>query len=112
MELAGLIVRAQPAYLSKLQRTLVSVPGLEIHHADPSGRIIITLEQDTSSALSSSMSKLQAIDNILSISLVYQHSETDDEPADPDFQSSCQSNIPNDPKCPDAENSVEQERLL
>ena len=112
MELAGLIVRVLPTHLDQLQSTLVSVPGLEIHHSGPDGRIIITLEQDTQLALSNSMSRLQAIDNILSISLVYQHSETDDEPTDPDIQSVGRSHTPNDSKYPDAECSVEQERLL
>lgn len=75
MELAGLIVRTLPRNLEKVESHLTSVPGIEIHHTDPDGRMIVTLEQDTHKALSESIVQLQDLDHVLNISLVYQHSE-------------------------------------
>lgn len=75
MELAGLIVRALPKHLEKVETDLLTVPGIEIHHIDPNGRMIVTLEQDTHKAFSNSISLLQDLDDVLAISLVYQHSE-------------------------------------
>jgi len=75
VELAGLIVRSLPRNLNHVQSALSTVSGLETHHADPTGRIIITLELESQSALADSINQLQNLDNILSVSLVYQHSE-------------------------------------
>jgi nitrate reductase NapD len=75
MELAGLIVRALPRYLQSVKSALLSVPGLEIHHIDPDGRMIVTIELNSHKALSNSISLLQGLDKVLAVSLVYQHSE-------------------------------------
>ena len=75
MELAGLIVRALPRHLQSVESSLMSVPGIEIHHIDPDGRMIVTIELDSHKALSNSISLLQGLDKVLAVSLVYQHSE-------------------------------------
>jgi nitrate reductase NapD len=75
MELVGLIVRALPRHLQSVKSALLSVPGLEIHHTDPDGRMIVTIELNSHKALSNSISLLQSLDKVLAVSLVYQHSE-------------------------------------
>lgn len=75
MELAGLIVRTMPRHLHKVESSLLSIPGSEIHHIDPHGRMIVTLELESHEALSNSIFLLQGLDNVLAVSLVYQHSE-------------------------------------
>jgi nitrate reductase NapD len=79
VELAGLIVRTLPCNLGHVQIALNTVPGLETHHTDPTGRLIVTLELESQSALADSINQLQNLNKILSVSLVYQHSEEIDE---------------------------------
>lgn len=59
MELAGLIIRALPRHLQRVETNLLAVPGIEVHHIDPGGRMIVTLEHETHKALSHSISLLQ-----------------------------------------------------
>jgi nitrate reductase NapD len=88
MELAGLIVRALPRHLQRVESNLQSIPGLEIHHLDPNGRMIVTLEQDTHKALSNSIALLQGLEKVLAVSLVYQHSEELEDTNDSDVSPS------------------------
>jgi nitrate reductase NapD len=88
MELAGLIVRALPRHLQRVESNLLSIPGLEIHHLDPNGRMIVTLEQNTHKALSNSIALLQGLEKVLAVSLVYQHSEELEDTNAPDVSPS------------------------
>jgi len=87
MELAGLIVRALPRHVEGVESNLLSIPGLEVHHIDPLGRMIVTLEHDTPKSLSNSISLLQAMDKVLAVSLVYQYSEELEGPNDSEVTS-------------------------
>ena len=80
MELAGLIVRALPKNLTRVESDLNAIAGIEIHHQEPDGRIIITVERDSHKELSASLNQLQSLESTLNVSLVYQHSDEFEHP--------------------------------
>lgn len=75
MELASLILRTFPRDLSRMQRSVLSVPGVEIHHVDSAGKLVIVVETDTHADLTRAVSRLESIDGLLSMSMVFQYSD-------------------------------------
>jgi nitrate reductase NapD len=95
VELAGIIVRVFPKDLDAIRSQLTSLQGVEVHHATADGRLIVTIEQPTHRQLAANLTRIQDIDRLLSLSMVYQYSdesvggrcESDD---DADQSKSCQ----------------------
>lgn len=78
MNISGIVLRAHPAQHPALTQALLALPGLEIHGAGSDGRMVITLEDRDNNSAADTYVKLHDMPGVLSVSLIYQHSE--DEP--------------------------------
>ena len=75
IHIAGVIVHATPEALDSVGREAVRLPGTRIHAAEPDGRMVVTLETDSTRRTLDYMDALRALPGVLNVALVYQHAE-------------------------------------
>ena len=78
MNIASLVLRAHPHRLAGIQLAVSNIPGSEVHavsHED--GRMIVTVEDTPDQSCADALMKLQQLDHVMSITLAYEHSESD-----------------------------------
>jgi nitrate reductase NapD len=75
MHIAGVLVQAHPAQLAALSERLAEVHGLEVHHTEDDGRIIVTIEGASRRDVAEALTTLQTMDGVLAASLVYETSD-------------------------------------
>ena len=82
MNVSGVVVRTFPAHIERVSQTLQDFDGVEVHGANPDGRLVVTIEQDSDRATAELLVRLQDVPGVLSASMVYHHFEdSDDSPA-------------------------------
>lgn len=75
--IAGVLVQAHPEHITQVLNRLVDVVGLEVHVMSPDGRIVVSVEGEGRKGVADALLSLNAMRDVLSVSLVYEHSETD-----------------------------------
>ena len=75
MNISSVILRALPERHPELLAQLATVPGLEVHGGNERGVLIVTLEDSDGSAAADTYVKLHDFPGVLSVALVYQHSD-------------------------------------
>lgn len=75
--IAGVLVQAHPEHITQVRNRLADVAGLEVHVVSPDGRIVVTVEGEGRKCVADALFSLNAMRDVLSASLVYEHSETD-----------------------------------
>ncbi len=78
MAISGILVVVPKNRLSRVISSLKTVPGVSVHHTDPrTGRIVATLEADTTSAEIDGLQQIKALPDVLLAELVYHYLEQD-----------------------------------
>ena len=72
LHIASMVVHAAPRRLQAVLGAIDAMPGAQIHASSPKGKIVVTLETNTSEAMTTGVSGIQRIDGVLSAALVYQ----------------------------------------
>ena len=75
MNISSVILRARPERQPALLAQLAAVPGLEVHGGNDQGVLIVTLEDCDCRAAADTYVKLHDFPGVLSVALVYQHSD-------------------------------------
>ncbi len=89
MSISGLVILTRPIQTEAVVRKIGAVDGAEIHAATDDGRLVITLDEPDNAKASDAFVKIQDLDGVLSVSLVYNYFEqqTDEKEAiDDSFQ--------------------------
>ena len=74
--ISGVIVRAWPHCLQDVSRRLDNLPGVEVHVSDPSGKLIVTVEELPGEKLMvDRLTEINAVAGVLSAALIYAHQE-------------------------------------
>lgn len=73
INLCGVLVHARPDKLAAVRASLESIDGVEVHHAEPDGRIIVTVEDAGGRWAGSIVTSFQEIEGVLTFALVYHH---------------------------------------
>jgi periplasmic nitrate reductase NapD len=73
--IAGVVVYARIEALQHVMQTLAALPGAQVHGASAEGKIVLTLEGNRSSYVAEQLHAVQAIPDVMSTALVYQHHE-------------------------------------
>lgn len=79
MNVASLVLRAHPHHVAGLRRALASIPGSEVHAVER-GRVVVTVEDTPGHACADALLKVQQLDHVISLTLAYEHSESDSTP--------------------------------
>ena len=79
LHIASCVAYAQPEAMEGMIRAVVSSGLAEVPRADPRGRLVILLEGATSAAVLDAIDAIRALEGVLAVHLVYQHSEPEEE---------------------------------
>lgn len=75
VHIAGIVVYSLPAHLDAAKARIVCLPGAEIHAASPDGKLIVTLETESTRRILDYMDAIRALPGVVDVALVYQHAE-------------------------------------
>lgn len=73
--LCGVLLHARPDAIETVRTTLSTTAGVEIHHTEPDGRMVLTVEDAAGRWAGQIITSLYDIPGVASASLVYHHSE-------------------------------------
>lgn len=75
IHIAGLIVAVSRPYADQVRGNLAHLPRTIVHATATDGRMVVTLETDSTQATLDCMDAIRALPGVLDVALVYQHSE-------------------------------------
>lgn len=82
ISVCGVMVFVLPEKREEVEARMYEIPGLEIHGASEEGKLVVTIETDSYKKTGDAVTRLQNVEDILSISMIYQHAETVDDEQD------------------------------
>lgn len=85
VHIAGILVHARPELIERVQENIQSLDGADVLTATQSGKIVVTLESETSAGIIEALAAIGDVYGVLSTALVYEHHEASDIRLDPDF---------------------------
>ena len=77
MSISGLVLQTRPEDAEGLRRHLGGMDGVEVHTVTDEGRLVVTVDQPDDGKAAETLQRIQAMDGILSASLVYNNFEQD-----------------------------------
>lgn len=80
MNISSVIVQTRPERLADVRAALAALPGVELHAESPEGKLVITLEDDSTRTAADRYVDLNNIPGVLSAAMVYQFSDDISEP--------------------------------
>lgn len=80
--IASFIVLTRPEVLQAVSDCLRSLPGTEVHQHDNNGKIIITIEGDTTAHISQITQAIGLLDGVLACNMVFHQCESEASPED------------------------------
>jgi nitrate reductase NapD len=79
MNISGIVVHARQESREEVAERLASMPGVEVHAVDPSGKIVVTAEDTDSDTEVNLITDFHHIPGVLSASMVFHHFEDEVE---------------------------------
>ena len=79
MNISSVIVSAQPDRSSSVNNALMQTSGVEIHATTGDGRFIVTIETDTDFDTVGVFDRINAMDGVMSVAMVFHQFESDPE---------------------------------
>lgn len=78
MNLSGIVVTTTAEHLHAVAAALASLPGVEVHRADETGRIVVVQEAAHVGAEIESFERIRALPHVVGAELVYHYFEDQD----------------------------------
>ena len=75
IHIAGLIVHASAAQVTAVRSQIALLPKAQVHAAGADGRLVVTLETDSTKRTLDYMDALRILPGVINVALVYQHAE-------------------------------------
>lgn len=75
MNISGVLLHARKDSTGSVVDSLGHLPGVEVHANPGDGRLVITVEGETFSAMSDAITEIQNLGGVLSTSIVYHYSD-------------------------------------
>lgn len=77
--ISSFVVHCRPTTLRNTCLAIDKLQGAETHHPEASGKLVVLLENDDEQSLLDTIAAIEAIDGVLSASLVYHHIDSANE---------------------------------
>lgn len=77
MNISSVIVNVQSGQAPALRTCLQSIAGVEVHAATAQGKFVITIETETDGETADTFERINRLDGVLSIAMVYHQFESD-----------------------------------
>lgn len=87
IHIAGILVHVRPELTEHVQENIQSLDGAEVLTATQSGKIVVTLESETSAGIVETLAAIGDVYGVVSAALVYEHHEACDIRLEQDFGS-------------------------
>lgn len=78
MNISGVLVRSKPENIDAVWERLAVLSGVEVHGANPDGRLVVTVEEGGDQRLADAVVALQDLPGVLSAAMIYHQFEDDD----------------------------------
>lgn len=75
LHVSSLVVHGRPERLAGLRADLTGLPGVEVHAAAPSGKLVVTLETASEQEILARLATISALEGVLAASLVFHQVE-------------------------------------
>ena len=75
LHISSLLVHARPASLAAVQAFLSALDGVDVHGASDSGKIVVTLETESSGRIVEHLASIRDLAGVLSAVLVFHQIE-------------------------------------
>lgn len=75
IHIAGIVVYTRPEHLDSVSSCIGALPGAEIHGSNADGKLVVTLETDSTRRTLDIMDAIRALPGVINVALVYQHAE-------------------------------------
>lgn len=76
VHIAGIIIHVAPAMVPAIRAQVSLLPRALVHAEGEDGRMVVTLETDSTKKTLDYMDALRALPGVSSLALVYQHAES------------------------------------
>jgi nitrate reductase NapD len=77
MNICSALVFADPERLREVQHSIECLDGVEMHHASPDGRMVVTIEDTATSTAVDALRHVATLAGVISASLIYHHFDQD-----------------------------------
>ena len=78
MNISGVLIRSLPKNIDAVTTRLEILAGVEVHGANPDGRLVVTVEGSGDGAVADTVIGMQNLPGVISASMIYHQYE--DEP--------------------------------
>lgn len=75
VHIAGIVIFALPEHITATKVNITSLPAAEIHAISTDGKLIVTLEAESTRHILDLMDTIRALPGVVDVALVYQHAE-------------------------------------
>lgn len=75
MSISSLVIHTRPARTEAVARSIGDLDGAEIHATTDDGRLVVTLDEPDNAKATEAFIRIQDMDGVLSVSLVYNYFE-------------------------------------
>lgn len=75
VHIGGVIVYCRPDRIDAAKARIGSLPGAQLHAESADGKLVLTLETDSTRSTLDCMDAIRALPGVLDVCLVYQHAE-------------------------------------
>jgi len=81
MHIASAIVYTPPGHVDSVAARVREHPPIQLHGSSPSGKLVVTLEGQSSGDILDQVAALQQLDHVLNVALVFQSIEPEEDTA-------------------------------
>jgi len=75
MNISGVLVRSLPGNIPAVTMRLEALAGVEVHGANPDGRLVVTVEESSDRAMADAVVRIMDLPGVLSASMIYHQYE-------------------------------------
>ena len=79
MMISGVLVVSKPEHQSQVRTALEMLPWAEVHHADPDGRLVITIEADDVEQATARLCEVKELPRVILAEMVEHYVEDQSE---------------------------------
>lgn len=75
MNISGVLVRSRPENIDAVWKSLEQLAGVEVHGANPDGRLVVTVEEVSDQGMADAVVRLQEQPHVIAVSMIYHEFE-------------------------------------
>ncbi len=76
--ICGVLVMTRPDIIPVVENSLNALSGVEVHATNSDGKLVVTVEDTQSNKCIDVINSLNSVSGVVSTSLIYQHSESEE----------------------------------